>query len=140
MQHSQTLSSCWHCDTEMLEPTWHTGGCDNVTLTQGTPTGKGQPQHKLHFQGCLHAWLHQVQRAQQGLSQKLLNCCILLFNKPCPNWCNYLFTCLLTPLTSPRMSSHLSTAHPSSGLHIGKQALPKKSIRDVSPRSQSLSH
>lgn len=39
-----------------------------VTLTQG-PTGKGQPQHKLHFQGWHHGWLHKAQGAVVPLSQ-----------------------------------------------------------------------
>lgn len=115
---AQTSSCWWHCDTEMLEPTWHTGGCraaepSTGTLTQGIPKKRGQPHHKQHFQGYPHGRLPQVQGAQQFLSQQLLNCCVLLFNKPSPNCCNYLFTCLLTPLTSPRMSSHANTAHQS---------------------------
>lgn len=56
-------SSCWHRDTEILEPTWHTGGCraaepSTVTLAQGIPKRRGQPHHQQHFQGYLHGWLH----------------------------------------------------------------------------------
>lgn len=109
LQHLQTLST-----TQQLLALghWNVG----AHLAHKEAAGQQSPalwHPKLHFQGCLRAWLHKVQAAQQFHSQELLNCCILLFNKPSPNCCNYLFSCLLTPLTSPRMCSHLNTAHPS---------------------------
>lgn len=64
----------------------------------------------------------------------------VLFNKPSPNCCNYLFTCLLTPLASPRMSSHLNTAHPSQ--HSSHEVLESKcfpkNASEVSPQVPNL--
>lgn len=117
--------------------TQEAAGPSTVTLAQGIPAGKGQPQHKLHFQGCPHGWLH---KAQQSLSQKLLKCCILLCNKSSPDCCNYLFTCLLTAVTSPGMFSHLNTAHlsqPSSQQVLQSKLFPKHAS-EMSPQVPNL--
>lgn len=73
--------------------------------------------------------------------------CILLLNKTSPkqpNYCNYLFTCLLAPLISPRMSFHPNTAHqsqPSPSHYRQWRASSSQKIHHtrVSPNSQSLS-